>query len=284
MTRVWWVAALACGLLACGDDDGIEVDAGEDPVDTGEVSDTFVPGDAGPTVTWELDVRDLLTGDGVPNAVVCVDGFDQLPCTTVATDGTGEIEVPVNLELQLRSNATRYYPLLSTFTSTDETRRVRLEIVKRSNIQPLLAAVGATLDPDKGQLAFLSQSGPGEGLAGVTATLDPMSGEGPYYTMDSIPNGELTATSDDGLGIYTNVDPGDLEALYANPAGDCLADEGWERGPNRVGTRMQAGHLSIIIARCAAPMMDDAGVDAGTDEDAGTMVDAGGMDAGVDGG
>lgn len=272
----WWGAGLAAGLLllGCGDDDaGTVSDAGQDAA---EPEDVFVPGDAGPTATWEVDVRDLLTGDPVTTARICVHRVPELPCASVNMDGVAMLEVPVNIDLQLHTTATRYMDQLNTFTSDGEPRRVRLDIAKTSNIVPLLSAAGVTLDREKGQLAFLAQSGPGDGLADVTATLDPAGGEGPFFTRDSIPDAELTATTSDGLGVYANVDPGELEVVYANPAGDCTADEGWDRGANRVGTRLEANTLTIIIARCEAPPEMDAGP---------PMMDGGAMDGGVpDGG
>ena len=131
---------------------------------------------------------------------------------------------------------------------------------------PLLVAAGITADPEKGQLAWLAQTGPGMGLEGVTATLVG-TGEGPFYTLDSLPSMEQTETSEDGLGIFANVDPGRVEVVYDNPFGDCVYNEGWEgSAPNQVATNIEAGHLTIIIAYCDGPPAGDAGMDdAGAD-------------------
>ncbi len=275
------VAALLVFSLACGDDDG-GTDAGTDTggeEDTG-TPDTFIPGDAGPTVTYSFEVNDLLSGDPVVLARTCVFGVPDIPCTMVdETDATGTIEVPINSEIQLVTTALRYFPELTTYTTTEEPRDVDIDLGKESNVVPLLVAAGVTADPEKGQLAWLAQTGPGMGLEGVTATLVG-TGEGPFYTLDSLPSMEQMETSEDGLGIFANVDPGRVEVVYNNPFGDCTFSEGWAgSAPNQVATNVEPGHLTIIIAFCDGPPAGDAG----TDMDAGDM-DAGTADAGMDAG
>ncbi|HJL04845.1 MAG TPA: hypothetical protein RMH85_32420 [Polyangiaceae bacterium LLY-WYZ-15_(1-7)] len=278
---VRWMALVGMGLAlgACGDDDGGGADAGED---AGPV-DAWVPGDAGETVRWSVTVRDLVSGDPVQLAEVCVFGFPQLPCGTTDRMGETALDVPVNLELQLRTTALRYFPTLTTYVADDAPRDVDIDLGKTSNITPLIASVGVTLDDTKGQLAFLAQSGPGDGLEGVAASLDPASGEGPFYTNGSIPDETLEATSDDGLGVFGNVDPGAVDVVYANPNGGCAPSEGWPSPTaDALSTHIEPGHLTIVIARCDPPPVD-AGIDAGPAdagvEDAGAM-DAGAMDAG----
>ncbi len=282
------VACIALG-LACGDDDGAD-DAGPSDagVDVGE--DVFVPGDAGVTVTYALRVRDLLTNDPVVTARVCVHNVPEIECVGVDEDGMAQIQVPVNAEVQLRTTAIRYFPLLNTLTTTDADGSADIDIGKRSNIAPLLAAVGIDLDETKGQLAFLAQTSPGSGLEGVSVTVTPESGEGPFYTRDSLPEDGLTATTSDGLGVYANLDPGRIEVVYDNPNGGCAPGEGWPSSTaNALTTNIEAEHLTIVIAYCDGP--GDAGIDAGVDAGADAAVDAGldgaveaGLDAGVDGG
>ena len=193
--------------LGCGDDSST-TDAGSDTggedggEDTG-TPDTFIPGDAGPTVTYSFEVNDLLSGDPVVLARTCVFGVPDIPCTMVdETTATGTIEVPINSEIQLLTTAIRYFPELTTYTTTEEPRDVDIDLGKESNVVPLLVAAGVTADPEKGQLAWLAQTGPGMGLEGVTATLVG-TGEGPFYTLDSLPSMEQTETSEDGLGIWS---------------------------------------------------------------------------------
>lgn len=271
--------ALISLLVACGDDSTTSDAGTEDGGEDAGTPDTFVPGDAGPTVTYSFEVNDLLSGDPVVLARTCVFGVPDIPCTMVdETDATGTIEVPINAEIQLVTTALRYFPELTTYTTTEEPRSVDIDLGKDANIRPLLVAAGITVDDEKGQLAWLAQTGPGMGLAGVTATLMG-TGEGPFYTLDSLPSMEQTETSSDGLGLFANVDPGRVEVVYDNPFGNCVQSEGWVgSGPNQIATHVEAGHLTIIIAFCDAPPAGDAGVD-----DAGPM-DAGVADAATDAG
>ncbi|MEM9070600.1 MAG: hypothetical protein AAGE52_18990 [Myxococcota bacterium] len=271
--------------FGCGDDDGGGADDGggrDAPADIGgedTSEDVFIPGDAGPTVTWMVRARDLLTGDPVVTANICVRDVPAIECLQVdETTAEGEIQVPVGAEIQLVSNAIRYFPQLNTYVTDDMPRTIQIDMGKRGNIEPLIGAAGVTVDETKGQLAFLAQSGPGTGIEGVTATLMPVSGMGPFYTMDSLPSLELSATSDDGLGVFTNVDPGRVEVVYNNPGGDCEPNEGWPgSAAGSVATELLPGHLTIILARCPLGEMD-AGVDAAMDADA--AADAG-ADAGT---
>ena len=120
-------------------------------------------------------------GDPVVLARTCVFGVPDIACTMVdETDATGTIEVPINSEIQLLTTALRYFPELTTYTTTEEPRDVDIDLGKESNVIPLLVAAGVTADPEKGQLAWLAQTGPGMGLEGVTATLVG-TGEGPVW-------------------------------------------------------------------------------------------------------
>ena len=275
-----WILGVLVLACACGDDSEVRdattdatTDAGADG-STDDAADAFVPPDAGPTVTWDVRVRDLLTGDPVLTANICVRDVPAIPCLQVdETTGEGQIEVPVNAEIQLVSNAIRYFPQLNTYVTDTSPRSIRIDMGKTSNITPLIASAGVTVDETKAQVAFLAQDEAGSGLAGVTASLDPSSGMGPFYTNGSLPDPELSATSNDGLGVFTNVEPGAVEIVYDNPNGSCVPEEGWPgRGSNRVGTSVLGGHLSFIIARCSVDAADatmDAGVAADTGTDGG---------------
>lgn len=251
--------ALLAALVGCGDDDGeVPVDAGGEDggaVDAAPV-DAFVPGDAGMTTTWTVTVRNLISGDRVQLAQVCVVDVPAIPCGTTDTEGATTIEVPVNLEVQLRATALRFVTTVTTYVSDDATHSVGIDMPPASAL-PLL---GGRTDPEKGLLAFVVENESGDGVEGVSATIAPASGTGPRYTADSLPDDSLTATSTDGLGLFVDVDPGRADVTLLGAT--CAPDEAWPSATGTLATRVEANALTIVIARCESPAMDGGTMDA----------------------
>ncbi len=273
-TTVGLLLALGAGLVACGDDDGAPTDAGppEDagPSDAGEGVDAWMRGDAGLTAPWTVTVRNLISGDRVALAMVCVVDVPQLPCATTDAEGRAILEVPVNLEVQLRATALRHVTTLTTYVSDEAPRSVGIDMPPSSAL-PLL---GGRVDETKGLVAFVVQYEGGDGTPGVAATLSPASGTGPRYTADGLPDDALTETSDDGLGLFVDVDPGRVDVTLVGAL--CEPDEAWPSASGTLATRVEASALTVVLGRCATPVMD-AGVadDAGAADDAGVVMDGG---------
>jgi hypothetical protein len=274
--RMGWTTVALLGALGgwagCGDDDGdVPIDAGSDATieDAGGI-DAWMRGDAGTTASWTVTVRDLISGNRLQLAEVCVVDVPQLPCAITDTEGRATLDVPIDLELQLRTTALRYVPTVTTYVSDAEPRSVGVDMPPNSAL-PLL---GGRVDPDKGQLAFVVQNEAGDGLAGVSATIDPASGTGPRFTDGSLPDDTLTATTEDGLGLFVNVDPGRVSMTFEGA--ECEPNEAWPSASGTLEVRVEAGSLMIVTARCATET-SDAGVDGGAS-------DAGSTDAGLDGG
>lgn len=268
MRMGWKTVALLGALVGCGDDDGeILVDAGSDASidDAGEV-DAWMRGDAGVTASWTVTVRDLISGNRLQLAEICVVDVPQLPCAITDTEGRATLDVPIDIELQLRTNALRYVTTVTTYVSDAEPRSVGVDMPPNSAL-PLL---GGRVEPGKGQLAFVVQNESGDGVVGVSATIDPASGTGPRYTDGSLPDDELTATTEDGLGLFVNVDPGRVAMTMTGA--DCVANEAWPSESGTLEVHVEAGSLMIVTARCATEAPGDAGVDGGE------------VDAGLDGG
>lgn len=255
--------ALSVALVGCGDDDGeVPVDSGSGS-DAGVIEDSgavdaFVRGDAGMTVPWTVTVRNLVSGDRVSMATVCVADVPALPCATTDVEGNATLDVPVDLELQLRTTALRYFPTRTTYVSDTSERSVGVDLPPTT----VLSVIGGRVDPEKGQLAFLAQDDSNDGVPGVMGMLAPMSGTGPRYTSGSLPDDELTATSSDGLGVFIDVDPGRVTLTYSGA--ECEPEEGWPSETGTLETLVEAGTLTIVIARCAVEV-SDAGSDAGLD-------------------
>jgi len=279
---VWGL--LGCLAFGCGDDDaGGEVDAGT--IEDGGAMDANVRGDAGETVPWEVEVRDLLTGDAVVTAVICVREAPAIPCASVNDEGVATIGLPPNAEVTLETTAIRYYDQLNPLTTGSEPGSIDIDMGKTSNIEPLIRVFGVELEDDRGQLAWLGQSRPGQGVVGLTATVS-SGGEGPYFVdPDGVPDPELEATSESGLGVTANLEAGVVTVTYDNPFGGCeAAQEAWASDEaNSIRAPIEAGYLTIAIARCDG--MPDAGMpDAGPVESDAGAVDAGASDAGADAG
>jgi hypothetical protein len=270
--RMGWTTVALLGALGgwagCGDDDGdVPIDAGSDATieDAGGI-DAWMRGDAGTTASWTVTVRDLISGNRLQLAEVCVVDVPQLPCAITDTEGRAMLDVPIDLEVQLRTNALRYVTTVTTYVSDAEPRSVGVDMPPMSAL-PLL---GGRVDPDKGQLAFVVQDESGDGLAGVSAPIDPAAGTGPRYTDGSLPDDTLTATTGDGLGLFVNVDPGRVAMTMFGA--ECEPNEAWPSESGTLEVYVEAGALMIVTARCATEAPIDAGVDGGE------------LDGGVDGG
>jgi hypothetical protein len=166
MRTGWKTVALlgALGWAGCGDDDGdVPIDAGSDATieDAGGI-DAWMRGDAGTTASWTVTVRDLVSGNRLQLAEVCVVDVPQLPCAITDTEGRATLDVPIDLELQLRTTALRYVPTVTTYVSDAEPRSVGVDMPPTSALRLL----GGSVEPGKGQLAFVVQNEAGDGHLG----------------------------------------------------------------------------------------------------------------------
>ena len=98
------------------------------------------------------------------------------------------------------------------------------------------------------------------GLAGVT--FDLFDGEGPvsakqYYREPGPPqtyNDELTETTNEGVGGFLEISPGEYEVQVGGTAGDCALEMGWPPAlfsERTVRFPVQAGYETRIILSCS---------------------------------
>jgi hypothetical protein len=159
---------------------------------------------------------------------VCHYGNPNVPCVMTDSFGAYAISgVPAEQEILLEYTKTGYFPALVTV----KTRETPIDIgefpaptQEEANAFAVLA--GVTLDSTKGQLlATAVQAGTGGGFIGqpqITLALTPKSGTGPYFTNDqNLPDTSLTSTSANGLGLFANVNPGDVEIAFTHPTKSC---------------------------------------------------------------
>lgn len=268
--RMGWKTVALLGALGgwagCGDDDGdVPIDAGDATIEDAGGIDAWMRGDAGITASWTVTVRDLISGNRLRLAEVCVVDVPQLPCAITDMEGRATLDVPIDIELQLRTTALRYVPTVTTYVSDAEPRSVGVDMPPTS----ALTLLGGRVEPGKGQLAFVVQNESGDGLAGISATIDPASGTGPRYTDGSLPDDTLTATTEDGLGLFVNVDPGRVAVTMEGA--ECEPNEAWPSESGTLEVHVEADSLMIVTARCTTEA-SDAGIDGGV------------ADAGLDGG
>lgn len=159
---------------------------------------------------------------------VCVYGNASVPCVQTDSFGAYTITgVEAEKELLLEYTKAAYYPALVTV----KTRSTPIDIgefpaptLEEANVFAVLA--GVTLDPTKGQLlATAVQAGTGGGFVGqnqITLGMTPQSGTGPYFTDDqNLPDTSLSSTNTNGLGLFANVNPGDVDVAFTHPSKTC---------------------------------------------------------------
>jgi hypothetical protein len=192
--------------------------------------------DGGPPISVSGYVVELAlsqaTDKPVPNMKVCVYGVPSVPCVTTNSIGYYQVQgVPGGNEILLEFTKDTFFPVLRTVTtgSTDiELGSIPYPTVALANLFGTL--VNTKIDTSKGQVlamalktVILPDGGTGfTGQEDVSAAMTPKSGQGPFYTTaSSVPDPAATATSTNGVGLFANVEPGDVEIEMSHPTKSC---------------------------------------------------------------
>jgi hypothetical protein len=212
--------------------------------------------DAGPPVTVSGYIKELTLGTDPPKPVadmqVCVYGVPSVPCVSSNGIGYYQIPVPGGNEILLEFTKPTFFPVLRTITtgSADmELGSIPYPTVAQANL--FATMVGTALDSAKGQVlamalktVILSDGSTAfGGQEGVSAVMSPKSGGGPFYTNDSsLPDTSATATSTTGVGLFANVDPGEVEIEMTHTTKACTryVDGAWQ------GSTSTASRVPVI--------------------------------------
>jgi hypothetical protein len=183
---------------------------------------------------------------------VCVYGDSSVPCATTDQFGAYTITgMEADKEILLEFTKLNYFPALVTVKTRPTPINIGEFPAPTTGEASLFASIaGVTLDSAKGQmLATAVQPGSGGGFVGqdgVTITVTPDSGAGPFFTDDqNLPDLTLTTTGPNGLGLWANVNPGDVQVAFTHPTKTCtpLAMAWPGTAANAVRMTVVAGYL-----------------------------------------
>lgn len=172
-------------------------------------------------------IVDLVAKTPVAGLKVCVYQNAAIPC--VQTSGTGDYlltGVPANTDVLLEYTKTDYLPTLVTVHTVAGPMSVGQFLAPTISAADALAGlVGITINSAKGHIlvtAFQGTPGNFSGQDNVTASVTPKSGSGPFYlNANNLPDQSLTVTSTSGIGLFANVDPGDVEVTLGHFTKTC---------------------------------------------------------------
>lgn len=159
---------------------------------------------------------------------VCVYQNAGVPC--VQTDANGDYAlggVPASADVALEYTKTSYQPVLVTVKTVAGPMSVgQFFAPTQTEVSLLAASVGVTLNAQKGLIlttAFQGTPGSFTGQDNVTNNMSPKSGAGPYYlnAAGNAVDTSLTVTSTAGIGVFANVDPGDVEITMSHFTKTC---------------------------------------------------------------
>jgi hypothetical protein len=191
-----------------------------------------------------------------------------LPLTCTTTDATGRYVLNLRpfARYELHLSKAGQVPVATLFNTGLRATDFFATMVDANVVPILFQLAGSTYDPTKGFLsanAYIRDVEDGqEPPPGPESThvLPGMAFElvgtdiAPIYMNDQgLPDATLTATSNAGLAIFGNVDPGDYDAAIAGkPADIACAREHQPRGitPGTVRTRVREGSHGGLWFRC----------------------------------
>jgi hypothetical protein len=183
---------------------------------------------------------------------VCVYGDSSVPCVFTDEFGAYAISgVEADAEILLQFTKAGYFPAVVTVKTTLAALDIGEFPAPSTGEASIFASIaGVTLDSAKGQLLGTAvQTGSSGGLVGqdgITMTISPASGTGPFYTnAQSLPDPAATSTGPSGLGLWANVNPGEVEVTFTHPTKTCtpLAMAWPGTAANSVRMTVVAGYL-----------------------------------------
>ncbi|HCH62939.1 MAG: hypothetical protein CL927_05670 [Deltaproteobacteria bacterium] len=209
--------------------------------------------EAGPQVTLEGQITNLLTAAGERNVEICVEGTGD--CAISDANGSYRVLADAEAEVQLVVTLDAHRALLVPVqTGSDDAPLRPLSLLPEALVDAQAGAVGATGDPALGQVVFSVSNGiAGDGIniADVVATMEPESGVGAFYLGSSgLPDTALEATSSNGGGGWLDVNPGDAALRFGNLPAGCVPLYGWA-GPDPLRFSVRASHATVLRIECA---------------------------------
>jgi len=209
------------------------------------------PSDAGAT-SISGSIVDLIATTPVADMQVCLYQMPSVACVKTSANGSYTLTgVPANQEVLLEYTKASYLPTLVTVKTVAGPMSVGQFLAPTVTAANALATiVGVSMSPNKGHILVTAFQGPAGSFSGqdnVAASIVPKSGTGPYYlNASNVPDLALTATSTSGIGLFANVDPGDVEVTLTHFTKTCprLGTSWTGSKPNASKVKIVAGYLT----------------------------------------
>lgn len=112
--------------------------------------------------------------------------------------------------------------------------------------------LGVEVLADTGTIAFSVSNGiNGDGInvPGVRASLSPTSGDGPFYLRGGLPTSDLISTSENGGGLWVNIQPGDYVLSFQDLPDNCTTLFGFGETAALL-TPIEADTVSVLRIEC----------------------------------
>jgi hypothetical protein len=166
-------------------------------------------------VIYSIQVVELSTGQIYPDAQVRACGLADVTCESPVADWV-EVDAEGWVHLPLFRDFVGYLEVVATGAVPDvfylnqplreSITEYPLTLVPLASIVPLVSLVGVQLQANTGIVAIRAFDCLGNTASGVS--LSSSTAGTPYYFIDGLPTGAVSATDGDGLGGLVNVPPG----------------------------------------------------------------------------
>jgi protocatechuate 3,4-dioxygenase beta subunit len=184
-------------------------------------------------------VEDFESGNGVPEATVEIwygDSVDGVPDVTMSSDSAGNVSGGSTMVCQPITYKVSTDPDLDDTKATFEAHTVTAytsgsandyyNSVSKSTYQLIPSLLGVSVDPERGTAAGTVYDMNGDPVKGAQVVVRNANDNFPSsvvvkYFVDEFPNREQPETSEDGLWVAVNIDPGDwfIDAYVSDGAG-----------------------------------------------------------------
>ena len=205
-------------------------------------------------ITLEGTVTHGTTSMPMPNVEVCLQTTSQ--CTS--TDETGRYaltDMPANRNVVISVFREGFVRLLLPVQTPNTDHAVNVASLLPNALQNAQSSLlGVEAIADTGSIAFSISNGiNGDGInvPGVRVRLSPTSGDGPFYLRGGLPTSDLVSTSENGGGLWVNIQPGDYMLSFQDLPNNCTTLFGFGV-PAELLTPIEANTVSILRIECLA--------------------------------
>lgn len=229
---------LISALAACSEDDATE---------------------SGLSVSQTITINDFLSSEPVEDVTLCwsLNGGEDTCLTTDANgQATGSVDFVAGDMLVLNATKDKYFPFRVEYyldETTTGTVSATWAFINETLVDIVTAALGADADPAKGHVTVLLTDGT-DPIEGATAEMTiGTAAQGPNYSNSDVTDGIFSdsgVTTDAGIVVFNNVDPGEVELTATVDGKTCVASAGENAGDNKVHTLIEAGKLSYTAMVC----------------------------------